>query len=114
MFKESMKVRMIVQDNNEGLFPEHTSIAPVIYEARVTPGVMAALRYAGATVSPLPFPSIGHEIILGDKMPTGIVAVHLNEPPWLGLRLDTDPEYPDEYPDFWGRLHALPGLRRSW
>ena len=41
-------------------------------------------------------------------MPKGIVAVHINAAPWLALRMDNEPEYPQEFPDYWASVDFTP------
>jgi len=96
----------LVYQNRCGLFPEHKGIAPIVVTARCTIPCREALEKAGAK-----FVSLGegkYQITLGDTMPTGIVAVHLNESPHLGLRLEIEPEYPIEFPDFWAQVDFTP------
>jgi hypothetical protein len=98
----------LVNQKRSGLFAEHDGIAPITYEARATIPVVEALQAAGATVEPLPAPAIGYVITLGGTMPAGIVAVHLNQSPYLGLRLAVEPEYPMEHPDYWRQVDFTP------
>ena len=98
----------LVNQKRSGLFVEHDGIAPITYEARATVPVVEALQAAGATVEPLSAPAIGYVITLGNTMPAGIVAVHLNQSPWLGLRLAVEPEYPMEHQDYWLQVDFTP------
>jgi hypothetical protein len=92
----------------QGLFPEHDGVAPVAYVVRATIPVVEALRDAGATVNRAPDPMKGYTVIPGPKMPAGIVAVHLNDPPHVGLRLTIEPEYPQEFSDYWAQVDFTP------
>lgn len=98
----------LISQKRSGLFAEHQGIAPLVYEARATIPAVEALRAVGATAEPLPSPASGYKITLGDKMPTGIVAVHLNESPYLGLRMVMEPEYPMEFADYWRQVDFTP------
>lgn len=98
----------LVSKNRSGLLPEHHGLAPITYDARATIPVVEALRDAGANVVALPAPAHGYRITLGSMMPSGIIAVHLNATPWLGLRLAIEPEYPGEHPDYWQQVDFTP------
>jgi hypothetical protein len=98
----------LVGQKRSGLFPEHKGVGPLVHEGRATIPVVEALRAAGANIEPLPAPKTGYKITLGLKMPKGIVAVHLNESPWIGLRLENEPEYPQESPDYWQQVDFTP------
>lgn len=102
-----MSVKLISQ-KRRGLLPEHRGLAPIEYQGRMTIPVCESLIAAGATVEPLPSPQIGYRIVLGEIMPDGIVAIHLNESPWLGLRMDNEPEYPGEHHDYWRQVDFTP------
>ena len=99
---------MLVSQKRRGLFAELSGIAPIVHEARATIPVIEALRAAGATVETLPTLYPSYRITLGRQMPAGIVAVHLNVQPHLGLRMDNEPEYPQEYADFWRQVDWTP------
>lgn len=105
-----MKTVKLLSQKRSGLFAEHSAgIAPVVYEARATIPVVEALQASGASVVPLQLPRIGYTITLGDKMPVGIVAVHLNgSSPQIALRLDDEPEYPMEHPEYWSTVDFTP------
>src|SRR5438105_4031429 len=98
----------LVYQKHTGLFPEQTSIAPPVFIARATIPVLEALEVAGATALPLPPPDYGYRITLGKVMPAGIVAVHLNSNPHIGLRLDVEDQYPIEFPDYWAQVDFTP------
>jgi hypothetical protein len=98
----------LVSQKRTGLFPEHHGVAPIEYEARATIPVVEALKATGARFEPLPAPELGYKITLGDRMPKGIVAVHLNESPYLGLRMTNEPEYPQEFADYWIQVAFTP------
>jgi hypothetical protein len=98
----------IVNKKRSGLFPEHDGIAPVVQEARATNSVVELLRAAGATVEPM---AGGYRITLGHTMPPGIVAVRVQGaglPPGIALRLEHEPRYPVEYPDYWVQVDWTP------
>lgn len=96
----------LVSQKRKGLFAEHRGIAPVIYEARATIPAREALEAAGATFDPIT--GSGYRITPGEQMPAGIVAVHLNESPWLGIRMASEPEYPGEHADYWRQVDFTP------
>jgi hypothetical protein len=99
----------LVSQNRRGLFPEHRGVAAPAYAVRATVPVVEALRAAGAGVDPLPLPNIGYTVRLTGTVPAGLVAVHLNgPPPALALRLADEPEYPMEFPDYWGTVAFTP------
>jgi len=101
-----MRTVKLVSQKRRGLFPEHDGVGPIVFEqVRATIPVVELLRDAGATVESLP---IGYRITLGDTMPSGIVAVHLNDAPRIGLRLAVEPEYPQEFPDYWLQVDFTP------
>jgi hypothetical protein len=99
---------ILIDQKKEGLFREHPDIAQIVRDARATIPVVEALRAAGSEVEPLPSPAMGYRITLGGTMPAGIVAVHLNESPWIGLRMTDEPEYPIEFPDYWAQVDWTP------
>lgn len=112
-----MKTVKLVDQKRSGLFAEHAGVAPLVYEARATIPAIEALRSAGATIEPLPAPQICRanlrkswtaRITLGDRMPEGMVACHLNQSPHMGLRMEIEPEYPGEYPDYWRQVDFTP------
>lgn len=103
-----MKTVKLVSQKRSGLFAEHNGIAPIVVEARATIPAVEELTKAGAKFVPLPLPKIGYEITLGETMPAGIVAVHLNESPYLGLRTDNEHEYPIENADYWRQVDFTP------
>ena len=103
-----MKAVQLVSQKRRGLFREHKGVAPLVYEARATIPVVEALQAAGAKIEALPAPAIGYRITLGETMPAGIVAVHLNESPHLGLRMTNEPEYPREFADYWRQVDWTP------
>lgn len=91
-----------------GLFSEHTGIGPVTITARATIPVIEALQAAGADIQPLPSPEMGYDITLGDTMPSGIVAAHHNAWPHVVLRMENEPEYPGEHADYWLQVDWTP------
>ena len=103
-----MKKVTLVSQKRHGLFREHNGIAPIVYEARATIPAVEALRAAGSTLEPLVRPKLGYKITLGDTMPSGIVAVQLNETPWMGLRMANEPAYPQEFADYWNQVAFTP------
>ncbi len=105
-----MKTVKLVSQKRVGLFAEHTSgVAPPTHEVRATIPVVEALRMAGATVDSLPSPRIGYLVTLGETMPSGVVAVHLNGPsPNIGLRMADEPEYPMEFENYWSQVDFTP------
>ena len=98
----------LINQERVGLFPEHDGIAPITTRARATIPVVEALRAAGAKVEPLPLPSLGYEITLGDTIPSGIVAAHHNDVPHEVLRMADEPEYPGENTDYWLQVDWTP------
>ena len=98
----------LVDQKRTGLLPEHAGIAPITETARATIPVVEALRKAGATVTPLPSPAVGYEITIGDTMPVGIIAAHHNDAPHVVLRMENEPEYPGENPDYWLQIDWTP------
>ena len=106
----------LVNQKRRGLFAEHKGVASLVYKARATIPAIEALQKAGATVEPLSDRcqlsadsfQHGYRIILGDMMPEGIVAIHLNQPPYMGLRLAIEPPYPGEFPDYWRQVDFTP------
>lgn len=83
---------------------EH-GIAPVVYEVIATLPVIEAMRRSGAECE-----QVGEiwKITLGPQMPDGIVAVHLNQYPATGIRLEHEPSYPQEYADSWRQVDFTP------
>lgn len=76
----------------------------IVREVRATIPAVEALTAAGATIERLG--DTGYRVTLGHTMPADIVAVRLNQSPWVGIRLSIEPEYPGE-----SRLRAgLPGV----
>lgn len=94
--------------NKNGLSAGFDGISPPVYKARVTIPALEALTKAGATLQPLAPPQIGYRISLGQKMPPNIVAVHLNDAPHMGLRLESEQPYPLEFEDYWRQLDFTP------
>jgi hypothetical protein len=102
------KVKLIDQKKT-GLLPEHKGIAPVTHEVRATIPVLEAVFQAGGMSDPLGLPRRGHKIVFPDLMPAGIVAVHLNHSdPRIGLRLESEEPYPQEYLDYWATVDFTP------
>ena len=102
-----MQAVKIVSQDRCGLHHPPKIIEPITRLARATIPAVEALQAAGATVVQAQAPGV-YEITLGDRMPDGIVAVHLNEQPHLGLRLLSELAYPVEYPDYWGQVDWTP------
>lgn len=106
-----MRAKLIDQKRS-GLWPEHDSIAPLMRVVRATIPVLDALRGVGATTEPMPRPKMGWKITPGSTMPTGIVAVHVNaddvDIPCTALRLESEPPWPQEFPDYWAEVDWLP------
>ena len=101
-----MREVWLVPQLRQGLLPEHAGcIGPIVYEARVTSSVIEALQAAGAKVEPL---AASYRITLGNTMPDGIVACLLDNPPHLGLRLRTEPDYPGELDDYLRQVDFTP------
>lgn len=102
-----MRTVKLIDQKRTGLFAGHEEkgIGPLVYEARATIPVVETLQAAGATVEPL---AVGYRITLGDTMPAGIVAVHLNGEITLGLRMSNEPEYPQEFADYWAQVAWTP------
>jgi hypothetical protein len=100
----------LTNQNRVGLFPECNRIAPVTRIARATIPVVEALKDAGAkvTICGQNVPNFGYGITLAEKMPEGIVAVRLNELPWLALRMNNEPEFPNEIRDSWCEVDWMP------
>lgn len=98
----------LVNQKKSGLFPEHDGVAPITHEVRATIPVVEALRAAGAKIERLTPPAYGYTVTLGDTMPRGIVAVHLNGSPGVGLRFANEPQYPTEHPDYWIQVDWTP------
>lgn len=99
----------LIDKKQTGLFPEHKNIAPVTHEVQATIPVIESLQKTGTIITPLAMPSIGYKILLGDKMPKGIVAVHLNHSePRIGLRMESEDPYPQEYSDYWATVDFTP------
>lgn len=95
----------------DGLFPDEDDVELCTETVQATPGVIARLRVVGSQITSVPTPSGSSDvwnIVLGRRMPPGIVAVPLPQWPWIGLRLDTDPPYPGESPDTWLQAGWLP------
>ena len=105
-----MKTVKLIDQKRTGLFDEHAAfgVAALIYDARATIPAIELLEAAGAVVEQLTLPAVGYCITLGNTMPAGIVAVHLNEEPHLGLRLSIEPEYPGEHGDCWRQVDFTP------
>ena len=103
-----MRKVTLTSQKRRGLFAEHTGVAPIVREVRATIPVVESLRAAGATVEPLATPAIGYRVTLGRTMPAGIVAAHINGATWIGLRMDNEPEYPGEHPDYWQQVDWTP------
>ena len=101
-----MKQVKLIYQERDGLFPEVKGIAPVVHEVRATIPVVELLRSEGATVVPLAMPEYGYMVTLGKKMPKGIVAIEI--PNSIGLRLENEPEYPMEHPNYWAQLMWTP------
>jgi hypothetical protein len=81
----------LIDKKKTGLLPEHKGIAPVIHEVRATMPVLEAVLEAGGSYVPLVETDNGYLITLSDKMPAGIIAVHLNRStPRIGLRLESE------------------------
>lgn len=104
-----MRKVKLIDKKNTGLFPEHKDMGPITYEVRATIPVLEAIMKAGGLSAPLRLPMGGHKIVLGDTMPEGIIAVHLNaSEPRIGLRLESEEEYPQEFPDYWAQVDFTP------
>lgn len=98
----------LVPLRRSGLFSELAGIAPVTYQVRATSPAVEALLRARAIVIPLGLPEIGYQITLGPKMPSGIIACHLNGDPWVGIRMSNEPRFPGEQFDYWLQVDFLP------
>jgi hypothetical protein len=97
-----------VYRKRSGLWPEHEGQAVILdhHGYRMTLPVVEVLRNGGAEVECVGQTRIGCPIYdvtfrAEATVPQGIVAVHFNGPPYRGLRLDIEPEYPDEWPACW-------------
>ncbi|MEI8017497.1 MAG: hypothetical protein WCH39_04810 [Schlesneria sp.] len=97
----------LINQNRRGLFAEHNGIAPVVYEVRLTIPALELLQSAGSTVEPLPS-RLGYRVTLGAKMPSGLIAVHVHGSPHVAVRLSSEPEYPQEHPDYWATVDFTP------
>jgi hypothetical protein len=106
--KNMVKTVTLESRERTGLLPRHAGVGPVAYKACATIPVLEALIAAGAAIEMLPASEMGYLITLGDKMPEGIVACHLNDPPHMGLRLAIEPEFPGEYDDYWRQVDFTP------
>ena len=103
----------LVNQKRTGLLPEHHGIAPITREVRATIPVIEALRAAGATVDPISMADMPvYRVTLGATMPAGIVACHVNGPPYVDtcLRLACEPEYPGEWDgqSYWQQVDFTP------
>ena len=90
-----------------GLFHEHKGIAPIVREAGATIPVVSEFDKAGVTAVRVEDES-WYIITLGKIMPKGIVAVHINKKPHLALRMEDEPPWPGEYPDYWQQVDWTP------
>lgn len=100
----------LINQNRTGLFSELNGIAPITYQVRATIPVIEALRAAGATIAEIVDPSGPmYWVTLANKMPAGIVACHVNGPTVNAcLRMEDEPEYPQENPDIWLQVDWTP------
>lgn len=106
-----MKTAKLVSQKRSGLFAEHVGIGPITYDVRATIPVVEALQAAGATIEKIGQPEWPvYRITLGKTMPSGIVAVQVNGPPYVQacLRLAIEPEYPGENADYWRQVDWTP------
>ncbi len=112
---------MEIQDQKRtGLFPKHMGITLSPREnVRLTIPAREALQAAGARVTPEPPRADGHQtytVVMSTTMPAGLMAVQTViestpsgvESTLPGLRLENEPPYPIEYPDYWLQLDYTP------
>ena len=104
-----MKTVQLIDQKRTGLFPEHRGhgIAPVVIDCRATIPVIEAFAAAGAAAAATAAPGT-YCVTLGDNMPPGIVAVSVPDAPYLGLRMEIEPPYPAEHPDYWRQGDVTP------
>ena len=99
----------LIDKKKTGLLPEHKKIDTVVHAVRATIPVLEAVLQAGGSYVPLVNTDNGYLITLSDKMPACIIAVHLNRStPRIGLRLESEERYPQEFPDYWETVNFTP------
>ena len=77
----------------------------VVYNVRATRATVVELRAAEATVEVLDLGD-GYKVVFGDIMPLGIVATYVNGD--IGLRMEWEPEYPQESTDSCPQINFTP------
>lgn len=101
----------LVDQKQAGLFSEHRGVASPAYTVRATIPVIEALTKAGATIDQVGTADMPvYRVTLGKTMPAGIVAVTVNGPPYVDacLRLEIEPEWPQEFEHYWGQVDWTP------
>jgi len=97
-----------------GLLPEHDGIAPLRYDyIRPTAPAYEALMAAGAVLNERGPDEHGAtqyraELDADAQMPRGLVAVRISGTSSIGLRLESEPEFPGESPTLWEQAEMTP------
>jgi len=106
-----MEIIKVKYQNQTGLFQEYDSVKTPTYVVRATIPVVEKLKKHKNIISEISsLNGILYKVQLSGTLPDDIIACHTNETQFIdaSLRLQNEPEYPNEYKDYWKQVDWLP------